>query len=450
MLLLWAMLCAGAWAVGRLRGRAIPAVFHRQTLAVSEQAVSLKEPPPGLQAAPSSGARQGTLEASAAYEKLRLPEAGPVPGAAGKIIGEGQLMEALLAMPRPAMEKLIRLVLTNAKLLDSGALGTLVHQVLAVQHPDLAFDVIRHFNDHPGSASYGAHMSVAFDLLAVHDPQAALAQWEKAKSEEPPPEWLEPRLLGAVFSAWQRSEVGQALAAAEAVPEEDERREALRGVAECLPRLFEGPRKTWTPHADHLAHRLLPGADHRYIGIMKNLAATRISVEAPEETLAWLASAGVRLGSNARLDQSLAQGWAEAVLRRQENPAPAWNWLLEHTPPGDRAAVAAEAMRYWCRLDQFHISVFPENSKMPPDLAACSEWLIARGLGPETQEAMAVLAQAWGGQYEPEAALAWARAIPDPAQREAVEARVMDELKKRFPAGWESAAEISRPEGEGR
>lgn len=275
-------------------------------------------------------------------------------------------------------------------------------------------------------------MSVAFDLLAAHDPQAALAQWEKAKSEEPPPEWLEPRLLCAIFSAWQRSDVGQALAAAEALPDENERREAMRGVAECLPRLFEGPRETWTPEADHLAQRLLAGADHRHVGIVKNLAAHRISTEAPEETLAWLASAGVAPGANARLDQSLAQGWAEAVLRRRGNPAPAWDWLLEHTPASRRAAVAAEAMRYWCRSDQFHISVFPANSKAPPDLAACSEWLISRGLGPETQQAMAVLAQAWGRQYEPEAALAWARAIPDSAQREAAESQVMGSVRKTF------------------
>ena len=73
----------------------------------------------------------------------------------------------------------------------------------------------------------------------------------------------------------------------------------------------------------------------------------------------------------------------------------------------------------------------------PVDLTAASEWLIAQGLGTHSQAAMATLACAWGQAGEPEAALAWVKAVPDEsAQSQALEV-VMDEIRQRFPNDWQ-------------
>lgn len=302
----------------------------------------------------------------------------------------------------------------------------LAHTVLLERHPRSAFEAM-------SAIVAKGHSNIPYDQAFVcwryakNEPQEALAYWVAEYQKTPRPEWLKPEQLRLMFDSYGFHNFDTALRAAEELPGSELQKAALTGLQGAMASFFPKDTTAWRVDAEarELTQKIIAAAgEEARLGLNAALSA-RMRSEDPAATLAWYESLALAPENCGWASKALADAWAEKA------PADAWTWYVAQAAPEQKSEALERAVRKWTETEAHF------RDPLEPDLAACSEWLIGQGLGEASQQAMSTLARAYAKQYEPEAALAWARAIPSEEIRQTAEREVATEIKKRFPSQWQ-------------
>ncbi|RYD25406.1 MAG: hypothetical protein EOP86_27365 [Verrucomicrobiaceae bacterium] len=261
---------------------------------------------------------------------------------------------------------------------------------------------------------------------ASRNPAAALEYWKTAAARAEPPQWLR-EAAPQLFNQASQADPRLAVQAALSVSDEQLRRAALSQIT--LHSLYSGEKSSWPADGGQLISQLARAEPASLRRPLEYALNARLKQESPMESLAWIESLDLESGSRKIADRSLADAW-----KRQE-PATAATWLLGRAAPGARAEVVSDIVNDWTLL-----SVSPDDrlNRPEPDLAACADWILSQGIGPDTQKGISRLADAWIEAGEPAAALAWAKAVPDPAQRGKTLDSISGQLRLRYPGTWQA------------
>lgn len=270
-----------------------------------------------------------------------------------------------------------------------------------------------------------------FSEWAKRDPQAALAAWQADVQPLVREGKVSAGALGGIYQSWAETDPAAAFSALEKISNPAERQQLAQAAASSLQSLFQGEASTWPSNADTLINRMLSLTGNQTPAGMESIMRARLARQTPQETAAWADTLSATPEQRALIDQTLADPWMS------RDPASAANWYVDRVTARDpalRGEALERSIRHWTKAGDQHVERY---SQPPPDLAAASEWLIAQGLNTQSQAAMSTLARAWVEAREPEAALAWAQALPDPTARAEALQTVTQEIRQRFPNDWQ-------------
>lgn len=267
---------------------------------------------------------------------------------------------------------------------------------------------------------------LTFRLWAAKRPAAAVEFWKSAAALPEPPDWIK-STTSVLFGQISESDPRLALAEALTISDQSLKKSALAGIH--LASVFAGPKSQWTPDSGALVENLIaasPADQGRYL--LEALAG-RASQESPQESMAWIDSLNLGPDSQVWTDKILAESWG------RKEPAAAADWLLNRVPEADRAREVHSIVQRWT-LSNLGTD---ERLRQPePDIAACADWLLARGIGQETEAGMYQLSDAWVASGEPAAALEWAKAIPGGENRKMAINNVTRQIRLRYPDTWQA------------
>lgn len=352
--------------------------------------------------------------------------------------GMGRLFLELNALPDADLRRFVQEVLkkkADGSLLMKEFNGWLL-ALCAKKDPASALDLtINHLEELTRKGAAARPEAVArtmFMTLASFAPEATWARWQQEAAKQPPPGWLSARdQVDAIFTFWARKDFAAALQAT-ATLEGSVRNSTLGRLGENLKNKFQDDPSAWPPETLALLRDYFREAGEKpNPGLIQHLVKRRLSQESGAEAAAWVDSLELPEASRSRTDQAVAEAWSRAEASK--DAAAAWSWLLSRREASQRGETLALAARTWVEPEVRPGAELPSADA----LAACSEWLIDQGLGPEAASAVIVLARAWLRAGEPDAALAWARSIADPTIRETAVQHITDGLKQRFPDHWQ-------------
>lgn len=294
--------------------------------------------------------------------------------------------------------------------------------------------------DKPNYVRFLSGTGSIFSEWAKRDPQAALAAWNADAQSFVREDKVNPSTIVEIYRSWGENSPDAALSAVEKITDPADRLRFAEAAGWSLQKLFEGAPDTWPPDADTLVNRMLTLTGDKAAAGMERILRARLVQQTPQETAAWADSLASTPKQRALIDQGLADSWMPL------DPAAAADWYVDRVSTrnaGLRGEALDRTIRHWTRAGDNNAA---RDSQSPPDLAAASQWLIAQGLNFQSQSAMATLAQAWGEAREPEAALAWARALPDPTARAEALQTVTQEIRQRFPNDWQRLTQPPPPQ----
>lgn len=417
------------WSFGEQAGRAkIRARYPSASSGMTPQ----RETGPRLEPGPVvNGVTPATR---AALLETTLQRLGEIPAGRGfsTRLEEARLIKDLAQISTPQLQALVDALLEEGSTEAEEMAGRLLGPVLLVRDPAAVWAWIR---DGAGSGSEGRIRFLSgtggvFEAWAKRDPAAAIAAWRQEAQPLVQSGKLDGKGFWGIFKAWGESNPSAALEAAVQVTDPVMRESAAAGIAASLGKLFENEPGNWPPDADGIINRVLAFSGEKAGKGLQGLVKGRLRFQSPLEVAAWADQLQVSPGQKGMFEKALVDPWMET------DPAAAASWYLGRIPAEDNAARSQALERSitgWTRVD--------DNSRVReiaavPDLAAASDWLIAQGLGTTSQGAMTALARAWGQVREPEAAVAWARALPEEDARTQAMAAVTEEIRQRFPNDW--------------
>ena len=286
----------------------------------------------------------------------------------------------------------------------------------------------------PGTSSgYAARLAgpheemeryVILSKWAANDPAGLLQYWKTEAVKPAAPHWLK-----SGFGTSLR-EIGLAdprLLMREAMTGKDSSLRLFMLDEVHLNGLYTGDKSQWADDSDGLLKQLMSQKPDRRENELSAVLAMRLKHESPEEARAWVESLELGPDSKTWTEKSLLSAW------RGQDRAAAAQWMLDHTPPEQRADSIAEYVGWWT------------NAKLPnadrlrapeADIAGCADWILSLGISPDTEKGISVLAEGWILAGEPAAALAWAQAISDPATRTTCLDKVTTQIERRYPDTW--------------
>ena len=270
----------------------------------------------------------------------------------------------------------------------------------------------------------------------ANDPAGLLRYWKTEAAKPNAPEWT----IGQMGNSFL--EIGLAnprLLMREAMTLDDPslRQKMLQLLH--LNSLYTSEKSQWAADNDGLLKQLMTERPENREDELSGVLSMRLKRESPEEARAWVESLELGPGSKDWTDKALFSAW------RSKDRNAAAEWMLEHTPPEQRADRIAEYVSWWTEAK------LPKDIKLKaaePDIASCADWIVSLGIKPDTEKGISVLADGWIQAGEPAAALAWAQAIPDPATRANCLEKVTTQIERRYPDTWRAmlnAANIATP-----
>ncbi len=427
----WLLLCLLSWWGGRAE------IFSGQPArALASQAV---DAPPGTSVnVPANEASVGAADedriTAAIAEIGRLSKDGWVGGSDfAKFLRQGQKYRYAQSLPVPVLREVIERLAHDPSEGSAALAFDLAQFVLMERDPRGAFEAMN-IAVSQGRVDVHYDKTFVFMVYAGKAPGEAVATWLQEYQETPPPTWMKPEQLRHIFNSFGFRDFDAALRAAEELPDPELRRTALAGLQGAMATFFPKDPAAWRSDAEarELAQKVIAAAGEGARQGLNAALSFRLRSEEPAATLTWYESLDLSPENRSWASKSLADAWAEKA------PADAWTWYVAQAAPEQKSDALDRVVGQWTETETHF------RDPLQPDLAACSEWLIGQGLGEASQKAMATLARAWARQSEPEAALAWARAIPSEEIRQTAEREVVAEIKKRFPAQWQQWVPESR------
>ncbi len=413
------VICVLAWITGRYQGTA-----GGRADTVTAPALSETSPPSLASGDPDALVFRNEEERLRAFAgwRRRLEARFANPGTAvDDLKAAGRLFAELDLLSDADLKRFVQEALQEGGAIkedSANAFGAILLALFARRDPSSALDMgIAQMETliQPGaSGRANAVAQSVFMKLASTDPSLTWARWQQEAARQPPPGWLNERdQVDMIFRFWARNDFAAALQAATTL-DGSLRESALSRLGENLKERFQGEPSAWSPETlARLRDYLREAGETSNPGLIKHLVNRRLAHESGAEAADWVDSLGLPEVSRSRTDEAVAEAWARAETGK--DAAAAWSWLLSRRDAGHRAETLDLAVRSWIRPDTMH------GTEPPPDaaLAACSEWIISQGIGPEAAPAVSVLARAWLRAGEPDAALAWAQSIAEPAMRDA-------------------------------
>jgi hypothetical protein len=217
------------------------------------------------------------------------------------------------------------------------------------------------------------------------------------------------------------------LVAKEALSIRDEklRQEIAGGLS--LFFLFKGKQAEWPADGTETVKKLIHAVPEKGEFFLTGALTGRLHDESPQEAMRWVDSLGLGPEDKAWADEAMRNAWWN------RNPQDAANWWIARTPPGRKAAEIEETVKRWTNAG---MSREDRKNRPEPDLAGCADWILSQGIGPDTEQGISRLADAWIDAGEPAAAIAWAKAIPDAEARQASLTNVSTQIQRRYPDTW--------------
>lgn len=256
------------------------------------------------------------------------------------------------------------------------------------------------------------------------DPSGLLAYWKTEAVKPDVPDWLKSE-MGVAFL--QIASTDPRLLLREAMTLEDPALRKIMLNPLHLSSLYAGEKSQWAADSDALLKQLLTekpeGRDFELSGVLN----MRMKRESPGEARAWVESLDLGPDSKTWTDKAVFDAW------RIKDRTAAAQWMLENTPPDQRADSIAEFVSWWtdAKVPKENRRTVPE-----PDIAGCADWILALGIGPDTEKGISVLADGWIQAGEPAAALAWAQSISDSDTRASSLEKVKTQIERRYPDTW--------------
>lgn len=259
---------------------------------------------------------------------------------------------------------------------------------------------------------------------ASKDTPAALQYWKSQAALPEPPEWV--RENGRmIFANVAMEEPVNAVREALSISDEKLRHEIAGGLP--LFGLFKGDKKDWPADGTETVKALLHAVPENSEILLLGALSGRMRQETPQEGLKWVESLNLGPEAGDAVNNAVLSAWWG------KNPQEAAAWRMSQIPPEKKADEVEQLVRRWTNAG---VSREARQQLPEPDIAGCADWILSLGIGPDTEKGISRLADGWIDAGEPAAAIAWARAIPNPEARQASLDNVTTQIRRRYPDTW--------------
>jgi RNA polymerase sigma factor (sigma-70 family) len=385
----WKLGAAGAavagvlvWQQAEIRRLQAPALAPASGAGVAVEVTQVVPPAATAAAVPVSAVES---DAEAVAEAARILRGGAQDVSA--------TTRALAVLARVTEARLPSALATVAAVEDEGAQALIYKYLIGRWAESQPWEALRYVQETlPQQCRTGVFEGV-LTAWAGHDPESALAWFQKSRGSAPPP--MRESLLATIFRGLGTRDLAAAAAQLGWVRTENERGQALRGLLEAVR--TDEQRGILLQSAEALADEEARRQVRRAVveqWAQQDAAAAAAFVERAEPA-----------HERTRLMDSLGLAWL------QTDPARAADWWIAHAPDPQ---TLIKIMNVWAHND--------------PN--AAGEWLGKQPAGPGSDSARMTFARQVS-DLDPESALRWAETISEPAQRESTIDHVFSDWRTR-------------------